>query len=697
MRDFRPQLLIPASFDECLTYELQIAWLKKEIDNIATGGSSSTVEELEHRVTQLETELSALQTEVDGFNISHINEQITELHNAIEQLQTASADYATKSEIPDISGLETQTHANATFATKSEIPDVSNFVTEQELNGTLSDYATKSEIPDVSDFVTEQKLNTTLEGYATKSEIPDVSGLETQAHANATFATKSEIPDISGLETQVHATATFATKTQLQQYALKSEIPEGVIFDNAVTENSQNGVKSSGIYTAIHDAVNGLETQAHANATFATKEELPDMTEYETTDHAEDTYATKSDISDMATQTELADYALKSEIPESIIIDNEVSENSSHAVKSSGIYTFVEEEISGLATTEQLATKQDVLNFDNIPIENSDNPVKSGGVYSAIADAVTGLETQAHANATFATKSEVAGFMTETQADNKYETQAHASATYATKSELPDVSGLETQSHANATFATKSEVSENYATKASLNTKQNTLTFDLAPQLGSSNPVTSSGIYQAIQAAAGGGGGGGATSLADLSDVSLFPAPFDGAILKYNSDSGKWVLSDDIQHPEYNGLEVVIDNNGTTSTYTLTMSSSRMGLYAPSLVRSYDAFDSNNAITLSSNTKFKAVNTSDDNSYGFGCMYAGDDVMLTPLSGSILINHKGTGEDRVYYSIPLKLNADMSLSPAMGSMTYQLDAEHNVNDRVHISIDFIGNPLLGHI
>ena len=26
-----PELVIPASFAECLTYELQIAWLKKEI------------------------------------------------------------------------------------------------------------------------------------------------------------------------------------------------------------------------------------------------------------------------------------------------------------------------------------------------------------------------------------------------------------------------------------------------------------------------------------------------------------------------------------------------------------------------------------------------------------------------------------------------------------------------------------------
>ena len=31
------QLVIPASFAECLTYEKQIQWLKREIDSISTG------------------------------------------------------------------------------------------------------------------------------------------------------------------------------------------------------------------------------------------------------------------------------------------------------------------------------------------------------------------------------------------------------------------------------------------------------------------------------------------------------------------------------------------------------------------------------------------------------------------------------------------------------------------------------------
>lgn len=42
-------------------------------------------------------------------------------------------------------------------------------------------------------------------------------------------------------------------------------------------------------------------------------------------------------------------------------------------------------------------------------------------------------------------------------------------------------------------------INSTYATKAELNNKQNTLTFDTTPKAGSTNPVTSGGIYNAIK------------------------------------------------------------------------------------------------------------------------------------------------------------------------------------------------------
>ena len=95
------------------------------------------------------------------------------------------AAYATKAELPDVSG----------FATKDELPDVSGFATKAEL----------PVVPDVS-------------GFATKADIPDVSG----------FATKDElpvVPDVSG----------FATKDELADLYMK--------FENAINVIAQLNIK----------------------------------------------------------------------------------------------------------------------------------------------------------------------------------------------------------------------------------------------------------------------------------------------------------------------------------------------------------------------------------------------------------------------------------------------------------------------
>ena len=79
------QLAIPASFGDCFTYEKQILWLKKEIENIGTGGESSTLEELERKVNELTIKVNSLQTEVDNINVDELKSQIEELTNSLNE------------------------------------------------------------------------------------------------------------------------------------------------------------------------------------------------------------------------------------------------------------------------------------------------------------------------------------------------------------------------------------------------------------------------------------------------------------------------------------------------------------------------------------------------------------------------------------------------------------------------------------
>ena len=249
----------------------------------------------------------------------------------------------------------------------------------------------------------------------------------------------------------------------------------------------------------LHEESTNYETTAHANETFATKESLND---YETTAHANETFATKESLSGYETTEHATDtYATKSDLQNvHIVVDDTVSSNSQNAVSSKGIYDFVTDQTADLATVEDLNTKQDTLTFDETPTLNSPNPATSGGIYDSIKAVKESMNNYTPLTAFDQYKEQV---------DTDYLGKEEASATYASLQLLSsELDQYEPKSHAENTYATKLElnnyptrqyISGQYATKTELNTKQDFLIFDIEPKLGSTNPVTSEGIYYAIQ------------------------------------------------------------------------------------------------------------------------------------------------------------------------------------------------------
>ena len=77
------QLVIPDTFVECLTYEMQIMWLKKYIDSIAEGGDSEAVKQLQEDVKQL-------QEEYNNLPIDEIEQSIKDLKEAIDNIQIST-------------------------------------------------------------------------------------------------------------------------------------------------------------------------------------------------------------------------------------------------------------------------------------------------------------------------------------------------------------------------------------------------------------------------------------------------------------------------------------------------------------------------------------------------------------------------------------------------------------------------------
>ena len=454
------QLAIPASFGECFTYEKQILWLKKEIENIGTGGESSTLEELERKVNELTIKVNSLQTEVDDINVDELKSQIAELTNSLNEKVNTTTFNESMSNIETT--YEKKADADLKFATKSEI---SNFITSSDVDNKLTSYETKAHAEqtfakktDIANFVTDEQVNTKLSSYALKSEIPDTSELatkeelttyETKANAEQTFLKKTEaaVNYVSKVSYDTDK-LNYYTKSECdEKFALKGEAPGG---DGLTKEEADTLYASKSDIENLatkQELTNGLNEKVSTTtfdttvAGLATKQEL---TTYETKANAEQTFAKKTDITNFVTDeqvnTKLSSYALKSEIPDT----------------------------SGLATKEELTT----------------------------------YETKANAEQTFAKKSDITNFVTDEQVNNK-------------------LSDYETSTHANETFATKTDLNSANSQIVSLSeSKQDKLTFDDTPMEGSQNPVTSGGIYTALQNA-GGGGGGIDTALQDIPALSF--------------------------------------------------------------------------------------------------------------------------------------------------------------------------------
>ena len=537
------QLVIPASFAECLTYEKQILWLKKEIDSLSGGGDPEVITELQRRVSTLENRYTELQNQINDLPIDVIE---NELNTISADIQLIKNSLDTKQ---DVLTFDDEPTAGSSNPVRSEgiLEAIHNegMRVEQLINGKVDEETFNEAINNIiNNYVTKGNLTEVLEAYAKLSDIADM-------------ATKTELvnyakkTDIEGLVTNEELTAA------IEDLATKSELAnkqDKLTFDNTPTEGSSNPVTSGGIYEALQNvtptgAIDDTVTAESSNPVkssgiysfvkaeeenLATKDDIANfITEDALTDYATKTeladYATKTDISDMATKTELVDYATKTELADyaktedldvyatkvelgdyvrdgelatelsnyatktelsekqntltfdntptadsmnpvtsdgikkaidavvttPITVDSTVSQSSENPVTSNGIYNFVLDQMGDLVTTEQLATKQDKLTFDQSPTSGSSNPVTSGGIYSYVENKVSDMETK-----------------------------TNASDTYATKAQLEAYATTESVNHA-------------------VDGKQDKLTFDQSPTPNSANPVTSGGVYAALQASGG--------------------------------------------------------------------------------------------------------------------------------------------------------------------------------------------------
>lgn len=245
-----------------------------------------------------------------------VNGQLIDIPNSIDL-----SNYATKGELPQIA-YSPDTKTLTVNGTQVELPnniDLSSYYTKDQVDSKLAQIGSGGQV-DLTAYLTKAAAE---QNYAKKTELPDMSRV----------ATKDELPKI-GIDTAsrtltINGTAiTIPGSVDLSGYAKKGEVPS-IVYDadahkltiNGTAVDLPSNVDLSGYYTKseVDDKLakaatggkvdlTGYLTKTEASNTYATKAELPDMSNVATKDEL-------PSIEGLAKKTDLDNYALKKDIP----------------------------------------------------------------------------------------------------------------------------------------------------------------------------------------------------------------------------------------------------------------------------------------------------------------------------------------------------------------------------------------------
>lgn len=214
-----------------------------------------------------------------------------------------------------------------------------------------------------------------------------------------------------------------------------------------------------------------------------------------------DVIVRKSDLSNYVTND-----ALDKNYQKTLTFDAEPMENSTNPVYSGGVYTALQkyqpagDYATNTVLTDGLSKKQDTLTFDDKPTSDSTNPVTSDGIYDFVMEKVKDLQpgTDGSGNAT---KSWIQQQLDAKQDSLTFDDKPTSGSTNpVTSGGIYDaLQNVDIDVDA-AIDANSENPVQNKAVYTALGGKQDKLTFDTAVTKDSANPVTSGGVYDAISA-----------------------------------------------------------------------------------------------------------------------------------------------------------------------------------------------------
>ena len=187
-------------------------------------------------------------------------------NDAAQKVEITFTPVSSGSDMPSLDGYATQ-----------EWVESKGYLTEHQ---SLADYALKSEIPDVSGYALKSEVPS-LTGYATETWV-ESKGYLTEHQSLAGYALKSEIPDVSGyaLKTEIPSLDGYVQGTNLKTINGESIVGSGNITIQATGGVTEEWINSKGYATETWVSNQGYLTEHQSLENYALKSEIPDVSGY---------------------------------------------------------------------------------------------------------------------------------------------------------------------------------------------------------------------------------------------------------------------------------------------------------------------------------------------------------------------------------------------------------------------------------
>lgn len=315
------QLVIPSTFEECFTYELQILYLKKLIDNIEPGGDyQEEIDNINRKLVTLQSEVTKLKNDVNNLNPDEVQRKLDAMQTEINGVKTS---------------IQTITQ-NVTTLTGN-------------VNTNTTDIETLTgEMTNVKNTLKNKQDKLTFDATPTAgSNNPVTSDGIKRALDNIDVGNVQEQLDAIKQEQTEQNTKISSNKREIDSVKQDLSGKQNVLtFDATPTAGSNNPVTSDGIKKALD------------NVDVGNVQEQLDAIKQEQTEQ-------NKKISDNKTAVD--------SVKESVA--NQETDITALQETTAGHTTAIE----GLQTG-----KQNVLTFDSTPTAGSNNPVTSDGIKKAI-------------------------------------------------------------------------------------------------------------------------------------------------------------------------------------------------------------------------------------------------------------------------------------------------------------------------